>query len=489
MKKYMKKSEMWTFGIGLFGICLLTGFMPDYAYTYFNDFAFKGSDIDPATISKMLAYVFGTAGFVGAACELTVGYLVDRTRTKWGKIRPWIGFGIVPMALVSVLVFMAPHTDSTTVAVVWMFIVYSLYTAVSCAVESPAGCFGACCTPNPEERGDAISIASIFKAVGQSGGMVVVLVVGVIMKAVMGNQQFKTAEGQGLDLTISAAICAVGLIIFALIMFVNNRERVPYSSEKVSLKESLKFVFTNKNLLMVSLTKFTGFGRGVYSTVSLYIAVYLLGSKDLKIGLLLPMGIGTAVGMLVVKKLLKKMDTKKVYIVCCLYGAAILGVLYVVSRVIGFNPSTLTIPFLIINFFVGLQHGNTNLTPNVMIADCVDEIEWKTGKRQEGLCYAGYGFFSKVAAALTKSFGPALVVWAGYVVSTDTNVAYATQSDATLNKFLMIYTLIPAIFVIGQMLPIFFYDLTGKKKEMITKELQIRRGEAAEGAEVSAQEE
>ncbi len=66
---------------------------------------------------------------------------------------------------------------------------------------------------------------------------------------------------------------------------------------------------------MVSLTKFTGFGRGVYSTVSLYIAVYLLGSKDLKIALLLPMGIGTAVGMLIVKKLLKMLDSKKVYII------------------------------------------------------------------------------------------------------------------------------------------------------------------------------
>lgn len=475
MKKYMKKSEVWTYGIGLFGIALLTGWMPDYTYTFFNDFAFKGTDIDPESITRILAYVFGVAGFVGAACELIIGFLVDRTRTKWGKIRPWFGFGVIPLALVSMFVFIAPKTNSYTAAVVWMFVIYALYTAFSCAVESPSNCFGACCTPNPTERSDAISIASIFRSVGQSGGMVVLPVVGAIMKLALGEQQYKTAEGQGLDLMFSTAVCVLGCVLFIMIFFVNNRERVPYTEEKVSLKESLKFVFTNKNLLMVSLTKFTGFGRGVYSTVSLYIAVYLLGSKDLKIGLLLPMGVGTAVGMLVVKKLLKMWDTRKVYIVCCLYGAAILGVLYIVSKIIGFNPSTLMIPFLLINFFVGLQHGNTNLTPNVMIADCVDEIEWKTGKRQEGLCYAGYGFFSKVAAALTKSFGPALVVWSGYKVSTNINVAYATQTDDTLNKLLMIYTLIPAIFVIGQMLPILFYDLTGKKKDMITKELQERR--------------
>ena len=112
MKRYMRKSEIWTFGIGLFGVSLLTGWMPDYTYTFFNDFAFKGSGIDPASITKMLAYVFGFAGIVGAVCELVIGYLVDRTRTKWGKIRPWIGFGVVPMAIVAMLVFIAPKTGN-----------------------------------------------------------------------------------------------------------------------------------------------------------------------------------------------------------------------------------------------------------------------------------------------------------------------------------------------------------------------------------------
>ena len=78
-----------------------------------------------------------------------------------------------------------------------------------------------------------------------------------------------------------------------------------------------------------------------------------------------------------------------------------------------------------------------------------------------------------------RSFGPALVVWAGYVTSTNANIAYATQSQTTLNRFLMIYTIIPAIFVLGQMIPIFFYDLNGKKRDMIAKELQERREKAA----------
>ncbi len=484
-EKHMKKSEIATFGIGLFGVALLTGWMPDYTATFFADFAFKGKGFDSDFMANMISTVFLVAGFVGAICELVIGYLVDNTKTKMGKVKPWVGFGVIPLALISMLVFVAPNTDNQVLAVVWMFVVYSLYTAFCCAVESPANCFGSLCSPNPSERSTAISIASFLRSVGQSGGMVVILVVGIVMKLIMGEQQFKNAEGQGLDLVISTAVCALGLILFTMIFFSNNKERVPFTQEKVSLKDAVKVVFTNKNLLMVSLTKLTGFGRGVYGTVSLYIAVFLLGSKDLKLALLLPMGIGTAVGTLLVNFVLKKFNTKKTFILFCLYGASSLSILFLVSRGIGFNDG-LIIPFLILNFFCGLQHGNTNVTPNIMIADCVDEIEYKTGKRSEGLAYAGYGLFSKVASAFTKGLGPWLLyTWSGYAVSTDPNVAYAQQTDGALNNLLMIYTIIPAIFVVLQAVPIFFYDMVGEKKEMITKALAERRANANAETEVT----
>ena len=479
MKKYMKKSEIATFGIGLFGVALMTGWMPDYTATFFADFAFKGKGFDTDAMSNAISVVFLVAGIIGAVCELVIGYLVDNTRTKLGKVKPWIGFGVIPLALISLLVFVAPDTNNQTLAIVWMFIVYSLYTAFSCAVESPSNCFGSLCSPNPSERSTAISIASFLRSVGQSGGMVVILVVGLIMKAAMGEQQYKNAEAQGLDLLIATAVCALGLILFVMIFFTNNKERVPFTQEKVSLKDAVKVVFTHKNLLMVSLTKLAGFGRGVYGTVSLYIAIYLLGSKDLKLALLLPMGIGTAVGTLLVNLVLKKFSTKKTFILFCIYGASSLSILFLVSKGIGFN-SGLIIPFLILNFFCGLQHGNTNVTPNIMIADCVDEIEYKTGKRQEGLAYAGYGLFSKVASAFTKALGPWLLyTWSGYLASTDANVAYAPQTNDILDKILMIYTIIPAIFVVMQAVPIFFYDMVGEKKENITKALIERREQNA----------
>ena len=62
----MKPSEIATFGIGLFGVALLTGWMPDYTMTFFADFAFKGKGFDSAQLAHVIPIVFGVAGIVGA---------------------------------------------------------------------------------------------------------------------------------------------------------------------------------------------------------------------------------------------------------------------------------------------------------------------------------------------------------------------------------------------------------------------------------------
>lgn len=472
MKKYLRPSEPWTYALAVFGLAILTGWVQGYSKTFFIDFALGDSGLPTPAITAIVAALFFVARIVGAVCDIAVGYQVDRTKSRWGKLRPWILFGSAPLFLITVLLFVAPRTSNVMFTIIWIYVLYILYTIVGGAVENPLNCFGAVATPNPEERGSFLSFASITKAIGGQGGMVALLIIGIIFKAKYGHHIDKQ------EYTIAAICCAFLGIVLTLLAFFNNRERVPYSNEKVSIAEALKIVFTNKNLLMVALTKLTGFGRGVYSAVSIYIAVYLLGSKDMNICLMLPMGVGTAVSMLIVNFLLKKVSTKKIYIGFCLYGASALTIMYIFTKIVGFKGlqenTIFLIIFLFINFLIGLQHGNTNLTPNIMIADCIDEIELKTGKRVDGLCYSGVSLFSKIAAALTDSFGVLLIGWTGYIAATGST--YGAQSDETLNRFLIIYTIIPAIFVIFQGMPILFYDLVGDKKKKITKELIDKRG-------------
>ncbi|MDE5995674.1 MAG: MFS transporter [Eubacterium sp.] len=472
MKKYLRPSEPWTYAFAVFGLAILTGWVQGYSKTFFIDFALGDSGLPTPAITAIEAALFFVARIVGAVFDIAIGYQVDKTKSRWGKLRPWILFGSAPLFLITILLFVAPRTSNVMFTIVWIYVLYILYTIVGGAVDNPLNCFGAVSTPNPEERGSFLSFASILKAVGGQGGMVALLIIGIIFKAKYGHHIDKQ------EYTIAAICCAFLGIVLTLLAFFINRERVPYTNEKTNIIESLKVVFTNKNLLMVALTKLTGFGRGVYSAVSIYIAVYLLGSKDLNIGLMLPMGVGTAVSMLIVNFLLKKVSTKKIYIGFCLYGATALTIMFIFTKIVGFKGLQENIVFLVIflfiNFLIGLQHGNTNLTPNIMIADCIDEIELKTGKRVDALCYSGVSLFAKIAAALTDSFGVLLIGWTGYIAATGST--YGAQSDDTLNKFLIIYTIIPAVFVVLQGAPIVFYDLVGDKKKKVTEELLAKRG-------------
>ena len=70
MKKYLNTKEIIAYGIGLFGMALLTGWMPDYASTYFKDFAFKGTNLSPDFISGAITTVMFVAGIIGAVMEI-----------------------------------------------------------------------------------------------------------------------------------------------------------------------------------------------------------------------------------------------------------------------------------------------------------------------------------------------------------------------------------------------------------------------------------
>ena len=85
----------------------------------------------------------------------------------------------------------------------------------------------------------------------------------------------------------------------------------------------------------------------------------------------------------------------------------------VVAFFIGFDTLPKMIAVIAIISISSVPTNMVGIAQRALLCDSIDYTEWKTGKRQEGLCYAGFGFFSKVAAALTKSFGPALVVWGG----------------------------------------------------------------------------
>ena len=111
--------------------------------------------------------------------------------------------------------------------------------------------------------------------------------------------------------------------------------------------------------------------------------------------------------------------------------------------------------------------------PMEMIGETSDYAEWTTGKRTEGISFSVMTFVGKFSNALSRSSGAFLLKVIGY--RTSDKSAVITQTASTKSKIWLMYALIPSILSLIGIIPMFFYDLTGKKREQMYTELTERR--------------
>ena len=462
----IQPKEYVSYSIGLFGYAMLTGYIGNYLQYFYTDLFL----IPPAAIGTMML----VSKIWDGVNDPLEGFIIDRTNTRFGKLRPYILWTSVPMAVITVLMFTVPSESmGTTARIVYMYITYILYGSLCSLSDSPARGIACSTTTNEKERADFISIANILRAIGNSAPLVVILVLELIFKAV---NHTDTAPAYQVH-NVGAWICGVGGAAMFLMIFFFNKERIPQSEEKLKISECLLLLKVNKPLQIVCASNLIGFGRSLAVGVQVYIATYMLGSSGKMLQLGLPTAVGTMLGMLVVPMLLKRFNSKQTFIGFSLCGSAALTVLYLLGyeRIMG---NRFDLVFYIFLFLVGLRFGNTNIMPNLFAADAIDYMEWKTGKRTEGTTYAVLGLFDKIAGALSSAVLNWLLVAIGFIQPVRDAMGVSiqqAQSAMTLNGMFALFTIIPALFGVLSVIPFFFYDLVGKKKERMLEELAQRR--------------
>jgi len=150
-----------------------------------------------------------------------------------------------------------------------------------------------------KERDNVISFRSISSAVGNSAPLVIVLVIGLIWK-----------DNEGLQYIIGAGLCSAVGIITVLLGMSTVKERITYTAEKKNPIEGFKDVLTNKYAWSIIISETLKNFRQVANYMGVFLAAALLGSTSKFLLFGLPTGIGTAVGMPVIKRLLKKFNFK-----------------------------------------------------------------------------------------------------------------------------------------------------------------------------------
>lgn len=460
-QKQMKKKEVLAYSLGLFGFQAIVGYLNSYQAEFYG--ARMAADL--AVVGILLLAV----KIVSAVFDPIVGNLIDRTNSKRGKLKPFILYSLAPLAILTIVIFTEVPFRGTALYV-YIFITFLLWSMAMTLGDVPSQGIASVLTPNPVERTNVVSIANTFKSVGFAAAYVVVPVACLIISGgsqVYGYEGDKDTPISSPEYLLSAAIIGIlGCLMFALIVFL-NKERVPYKAEKMSFADMARTLKDNKPLMLVIVSYFLGFGRQMAMGIQIQAANVLLGGQNLIVVLGITTAVGSMISMALTPLLIKKLGERSVFIGMSLYGFVVSMATYLV----GTENRTLMFVFL---FLIGLQFGAVTLMPMIMTADCVDYYEHKTGRRTEGTAYAVLSLTIKVCLAMGTALGLILLRAARY----DANAASFSEGTKSLVYFA--YTALPGIFSLLAALPMFKYDIIGKKKLEIAEELQKRRAEAAQ---------
>ncbi len=489
-KKYLTLKEKIGFPLAAFGRSGIYTIMTMFYMVFLIDVA----KLDAVVASSIIL----GARIFDALNDPLMGMIVDKTRTKWGKMRPYLLFTPIPVCLTTVLLFIAPFGDNTVAATIYAAVTYVLWGVCFTVQDVPFWSLSSVITPDEKERTQFISngrLGSTF------GGILPALLVPVL----------RTTFGNGKGYLIAAVIFGILGAVLSSLAFFTTKERIEPTDKTPSFKETIEVVRKNKVLLIVILAAILGSTMVIANQSADYIANYLIiqGYTDFDVlkstndivqaydfwiprgtvltTLTIAIGAGMVPAMIVFPMLRKKFDLKQIYIGSSLFGLiSHLGCYLVFMS----DPSHINLYILwVFLFLMGFPLGIYNVITYALIADSVDYIQWKTGKRSEGVCFSFQTFLSKITAGLAGVATGWVLKAGNYIEPIDGNLdaqgrqILEWQGPETQKWLLIMVTILPAIGFALTIIPMLFNDYTGKKKEKIQQELAERREETAEEKE------
>lgn len=490
METYTPKKEWLAYCVGALGQGMVYAVMS----SYISDFYMNVLKLTPlfVLLLMLLARVWD------AVNDPIMGYIMDRAHPKRGKMRPYLLYTPIPIAVLTVFLFFAPNLSGTQL-MIYAAVTYVLWGMIYTASDVPFWSLPNAMTPNPDERGSIISKGRTANGVGSAVPMAFFMVLGFVLPKfnLSGTELEKTKY------MVIAMFCAiVGNILFASVYF-KSRERVRIPDppkRKKGEKTAIGQIFSCKPLMLTAAMGILSSARYMYQAGAVHVARYsfyigkdLTGLTELEKEAALQSNISlvstvfqiaSALGMfgamLLMPVLFKKFNYKQIIITTSLMGA----VSSMIVWFLGYERFWLCVPFFVISC---IPLGAINVCAFAMIGDCLDYMEWKTGARLTGLGSAIQSFVTKLGNAISTSFIIVMYMIVNLdVASISAKVtANPLEMDAGVRTGMFsLISIIPAVSLLLCTVPLFFYDLVGEKKAQVTRELAEQR--AARGVVIDA---
>ena len=452
-RKYLGKKDYIWFSLTQFACSAITGLAQGYLLFFYT-----------SIMNIPLTYVgtmFLIAKIWDGINDPIMGVIVDKTRSKMGKMRPYLLWASIPYAVCTILMFINFRGMSSVGKIVFMYVTYILFSTVGTAVEVPLQGLPAVVSPNVDERTKIISISRILGSIGEQSALVLISF-GLLV----------TNDNYEFTYTGTAVVIGVIAPIFMVISALVLKERIEPTNQIPKWSEGFKYLFKNKPFLILICSNLLTFFRNLVSAAIMYVVAYIYGNGSLQIAFALPGAIASMIGMLFAPKLKRHFNAKQLFIIATIWHSVCLVGVYFVG---------MTVPWYLIAilmFFTMLPVGVLNVVPHLMAADTIDYWEHKTGQRQEGITYSLMGLRSKVSSGLKDYF---LTFLLGYFLFSQplgfVEGHVPVQSEYTKGGLFAIYTIIPAVLNLVSIVPMLFYNLTGARIRNIQEELAIRHEE------------
>lgn len=486
-KEEMQPSEVLSYSVAGLGQNIICQLVTAFFMVYLTDVV--------GTPAIWLSIMFLAARLFDAFNDPIMGTIVDRTRSKRGKMRPYLLYSPIPIAVLTVLLFTTISNWSPAGKFAYSTIIYLMWGIAYTSIDVPYWGLASSMTSDTDKRNTLLTVARLFCTIGS--GLISVAI------PIFTNTN---PEKQSLPITekmltwifpVIAIVCVLIAIPTFWIGYRNSKERFYEDKEKASLKDNLKLLAKNKPVLLMILVGVLGGLRTIYMTTAVYIAKYNFLNQDLASMIFLLVVPGGLAATLLTPILSKKLGKRDIMIWSHLIGGALLVVLWLIGLPSSGQSTGAKVAFYIIIIIAGIPSGFSNILTYSMIADSIDYLEDKTGKRAEGICFSMQTLISKIGMALTAFVTLLVLGLAGYdnadKVVTQESIGLMTADEfATYNSVIknnwMATTLLCGLSMAACAIPLFFYTFTEKRQVEAVSRVLARKKAAGTINEAEAGE-
>jgi len=386
-----------------------------------------------------------------------IGHLSDRTRTRWGRRRPFLLFGAIPFGLSFILLWLSPNLSQTGL-VIYYSVAYIIYELLATTVYMPYFALTPELTDDYDERTKLTSFRMMFNIIGSLTAYILPLLI-------IGNDWTQATKQGVLIMAMVAAVIAATPILG---VFFGTREKKEYQTEvPPKFLPSLKAAFKNRPFVFGALIYlFTWMTIIVVESNLQFFIIYILERPSQSMIIMVSIFVTAIFALPIWNWVSKNWNKRYAYIGGVAFWAIVMIVL------IFMTPETPFWLILILCIMAGIGVSAAQVLPWAIIPDAIEWEEWHTGERHEGMIYSLITLLGKVGMAIAQPLGLLILQLSRFQEGQG-----VVQPASALMGIRLVIGILPALLLVSGIMMAVFYPLTRKQHHEIVKGLRLRREE------------